>query len=327
MTPAPLSVVIEKVAEISKYHPVRNRDSVVKIINGVISMLFRTPALRYDYFKVDDCTVVCRFDEACLTNRCPSFLGVVMPPLVQNIREIRINDTKFEITKSRVAGPCYERIGRNCRPKAEHLTPRILERDIPCTSNGQVSFRSDSDQDCGKIIGLRYVDKNGREERTDLVLSTAPVLTPTSVHKFLEITFPRRCGWMTVETADGDSLGRYHPSIYSPKHEWFRLQAGCIGTAVNYLGLREPYPLVFDTDMVPFSDDTLWTLAYPAYQNLGNMELTAGQVNALSRIYSQLNAVTTEDSAGKNLNFNKILLPESGRTMLSTGRLMSRTPR
>lgn len=327
MTPAPLSVVIKQVAELTHYNPVRNRESILKVINGIISMMFRTPALRYDYFKVEDCAVACKFDEGCITNRCSGFVGVVMPALVQNIREIRINDTMFEITESRVMGPCHERLGRDCRPKAEHLTPRLLEYDIPCTSQRQVSFRSDSDQDCGKAIGIRYVDMNGREERHDLVLSTAPVLTPTSVWKFLDIAFPERCGWITVETADGDSLGRYHPSIFTPRHEWFRLQRGCVGDNVSYRGLREPYPLLFDTDLVPFADPVIWRLAMPAFQNLDSMELTAGQSQALNRIYAQLSAVTTEDSAGKNLNFNKILLPESGRAMLATGRVMSRTPR
>ncbi len=79
-------------------------------------------------------------------------------------------------------------------------------------------------------------------------------------------------------------------------------------------------PYVFDTDMVPFSDITLWTLAYKAFQHLGSMELTGAQIAALARIYSQLTAVTNEDLSAKEHNFTTRLLPESGRAMQSTGR-------
>ncbi len=335
MTPAPLSKVIRVVATATNYNPERNRAQILELINGVMGMLYRTPAWRQNYCQAEQCTLVTTFTEYC-RNPCPAgFLAVVIPPGISNIREIRVNDIMYQITEERVSVGCrgiYPYNSRNgryprsiaCEPKAERLKPRLLERDIPNCDNRVVSFRSDSDKDCGKSVGVRYINGNGDEVREDLILSTSPVSTSVSVIEFLEISFPERQGWMVVETAEGKPLGRYHPSIYSPVHEWFRLQSGCCGLKASFRGIQEPVPFLFDTDMVPFSDPPLWRAALKAYDHIDSMELDGAQNAGLARIYSFLNAVTTEDLSAKNMNFNTLLLPESGRQMLGTGRLFSR---
>mgnify|MGYP000249246434 CR=1 FL=1 len=341
MTPAPLSKVIRVVAKATSKDPVANREEIVDLINGTIDMLYRTESLVWLYFKSDGCAIAEAFNENCRTGPCTSFTGVVMPAQLQNIRELHTDGYKYEITAKRVGldypvgrdyqmGRAYPAgfdypIGRGCELKAEHLPPRLLARDIPaCNDSRVVTFRSDSDEDCGKLIGVRYYDLNNREQRIDIVLGPGRVSTGTSVGEFVEIVFPERCGWITVETDNGTELGRYHPSILTPVHEWFRLQGTCAGRKVHYYGLREPMPLVFDTDLVPFSDNTLWRLALKAYEHVDTLELTPGQQQGLNRIYASLAAVTAADQRNDNMNFNTLLMPESGRTMLSTGRAMMR---
>ena len=332
MTPAPLSRVIKVVAEASKYDPVRNRQEIVSIINGCLAMLFRTPATRLNYFNVDGCAISGAYSEQCLTYQPGTFLGVVIPCNISNIREIRSDSTFFEISEARVDNRClqtaryydYSNSRRQCQPIAEHLPMRLLEADIPCTSGRVITFRSCNKEDCEKLVGVRYLDMNGREQREDIVLANFPMSTSVSVSTFLDISFPEREGWITVETAEGNLLGRYHPSIFTPQHEWYKLQFGCPGARISYRGIREPMPLVFDTDMVPFSDSTLWRLALKAYDFLDVMTLTSEENAALARIYAQLSAVTSEDLAARNHNFNNLLLPETGKAMLSTGRYFSR---
>lgn len=326
MTPAPLSKVIRVVAKATSKDPVANRAEVVDLINATLDMLYRTESLVWLYFKADGCVVTEAFTENCRTGPCTSFTGAVMPAQLQNIRELHADGYKYEITAKRVDHGCP--VGRGCDLKAEHLPPRLLARDIPtCGDSRVVTFRSSSDEDCGKVVGVKYYDLNNREQRIDVVLGPARVSTETSVGEFVEIVFPERCGWIVVETDNGVELGRYHPSILTPVHEWFRLQGTCTGRKIHYYGLREPMPLVFDTDLVPFSDNTLWRLALKAYEHVDTLELTAGQQQGLNRIYASLAAVTAADQRNDNMNFNTLLLPESGRTMLSTGRAMMRGTR
>jgi len=337
MTPAPLSKVIRVVAKATSKDPVANRDEIVDLINGTLDMLYRTESLVWLYFKADGCAITETFTENCRNGAFTCFTGVVMPAQLQNIRELRADAYKYEITAKRVAtdfalgrdyltGSDYPLV-RGCELKAEHLPPRLLARDIPSNDSRVVTFRSDSQEDCGKLIGVKYYDLNNREQRIDIVLGPGRVSTGTSVGEFVEIVFPERCGWITVETDNGTELGRYHPSILTPVHEWFRLQGTLPGRKIHYYGLREPMPLVFDTDLAPFSDNTLWRLALKAYEHVDTLELTAGQQQGLNRIYASLAAVTAADQRNDNMNFNTLLMPESGRTMLSTGRAMMRRTR
>lgn len=326
MTPAPLSKVIQVVAQATSYHPERNRIQIVERINGVMGMLYRIPAFRQNNCRVEDCTLTRTFTEHCVGCAPRTFVGVVMPAGVTNITELRCNDVLFELTNSRVPGGCGPSRGWNCPPRAERLTPRLLEADIPeCRDSRVLTFLStEIAADCGKPVGARYADMNGREVREDVVLGTSPAGTSTSVLGLLELSFPERSGWIQVETQDGAGLGRYHPSIYSPVHEWFRLEGVGCGVKIGYRGTREPMPVVFDTDMVPFSDAAHWRLAIKAYDNIDSMELESNQIAALNRIMQSLAAVNEADLSAKNLNFNTTLLPETSKRMLSTGRALRR---
>ncbi len=168
------------------------------------------------------------------------------------------------------------------------------------------------------------MDMNDREQREDIILGPGVTTTSMSVRKFLEITFPQRKGWITVRTAQGAFLGRYHPAVYIPQHEWFRMQAGSPGMVVNYRAIREPLGLVFDSDMVPFSDDTLWRMAIKLHQNIDATELNGAQVNALNRMAGMVSAVSREDISAKHANYSSVLMPETAKNMLATGRLFSR---
>lgn len=322
---APLSKVLKTVASITGYDAVLNRGTLVEKINGVLSMLYRNEDTRLNYFQVEDCTLACFNTEHCQNEGLKHFLGVVIPAGVRNIHELRVNDTMLEITAKRVPIRCAPRyVARGCPPAAEHLRPRLLEKDIPACGSRRVAFSSTSKQDEGCLVGVRYADLNGSEVREDIVLSPSPMSTSTSVAAFLEITFPERCGFIIVSSEEGDILGKYHPSIYEPVHEWFRLATGCAGMKVGYRALREPYPVVFDTDKVPFSDIVLWRMAIQCYNNLDSMELTNSQASQLNRLWVQLAEVSNQDLNSKNLNFTHRLMPDTSEAVMATGRYFSR---
>ena len=325
MSPAPLSKVIRIVAKASGKDPVEARSDIVDTINGVLEMLYRTEATRIQYFKADGCVYAAHFQENC-RNNCATgtgFKGVVMPSGVINIRELRADEWAYQITEERVATGCGRFDPSLCNPRAEHLPPRLLERDIPgCGDNRVVTFRSSSQDDCGKLVGVSYLDMNGSVQREDILLGITPMGTSVSVAEFMDISFPERCGWLTAETAEGAPLGRYHPSILSPRHEWFRLEHSCAGR-IQWRGMMEPHPLVFDTDVVPFSDTYLWSIALKAYEFRDTLDLTPAQAQGLNRMFAALAAVTAADLASENTNFNTRVIAGSARSAMSAARLMS----
>ena len=325
MNPAPLARVLKVVGIITGKSI---RADLVEMVNGVLEMIYRDENLLWKYFKADGCRSVTTFYEPCQNRAAVAFKAIVMPPNVINVRELTMDGVPFRITEERVDPTCWAYTRSKCDLPAEHMPPRLLEADIPlCNDSGQVTFRSDCTADCGKLVGVRYLDRNGNEQREDIELSTSRTPTSVSVVQFLEITFPEREGTITVETVDGFRLGCYHPSIFIPLHEWFRLTLGCSGSVMQYRGLSTLAPVVFDTDPVPFSDSYLWRLAIKAYENVDSMELTPGQNNGLTRIYNQLGRVGVADLATENANFNTVIPSNLAKTTLGAARTLSRRGR
>jgi hypothetical protein len=145
-----------------------------------------------------------------------------------------------------------------------------------------------------------------------------------SVQEFLEITFPERSGFITVETAQGFFLGKYHPDILIPRHEFFRLQVGCSGRKATYRGLHDFREVRFDTDMVPFSDSYRWKQVLKAYEMSDASELSAGQERALARVWQQLAATGVADMSSDNNNFNPVVISSSAKSMLSVSKHLTR---
>jgi len=323
MIPGQVSKVLNVVSKISGS---TDRSENLAKINEVLQLLYRDPNLMWLYFKAEGCAPVHYFQEPCrncnvLFFNPTSFYGVVIPSGVNNITELRRDGFEIEITEERVNARCW---WDPSFMRAEHLPPRLLERD-PCGSR-QVFFQSCGDNCCddqGKLVGVEYIDLKGGHQREDIELGISPAGTSLSVGRFISITFPERSGVMKVTSSEGAVLGLYHPSILIPIHEWYRFNQACPGSLISYRGLREPVDLVFDTDMVPFSDVPLWRLGIRAAQYIDTMELTPGQSNGLARIHAQLAAVGVSDSDAHKKNFNTLLFPVTSKNALTTARVFS----
>lgn len=334
MTPAPLSKVLDTVSKLLNKTLPRDREFVLERINSAQQLLSRNEATRLLYSKQHGCSVAGMFMDQCRNcSMIPrKFVGVVMPPNAMNISELMADFSDFDITTEPVPPVCVpwgawlqgRRDGDN-RPRAEKLPPRFLERDIPgCGDSRKVTFRAENDEDCNLLVGVRYLDLTLRDQREDIVLSTVPCATKLSVSEFLNITLPHRCGWIVVETEDGTELGRYHPSIYVPMHEWFRLEILCPGYKISWRGLMEPVPAVFDTDMVPFSDRPFWELALKVLDMQAKTDLTPNEQTNLARIYQALAQFADADLDAQKKNFVNKAIPMMSHAVLATGRTFSR---
>jgi hypothetical protein len=311
-----------------------DREWLVTRANSVLQLMWRTPSTLQLHFRERGCSVARMFTESCLTcSTAPrQFAGVVLPPNVMNVTELMADYCPFEITNEPVPPQCLpwgswvnHGAGQPLNPRAEIMPARLLEAQIPlCNDSRRVTFQSDSPLDCGKPVGTEYTELTGRPMREDVILAIHPVATSMSVAEFSSITFPDRCGWITVATEDGAILGRYHPSVYVPRHEWFRLEVMVPGWRVQWRGVKEPIPLVFDSDTVPFADEPMWRLALQADKYLDQMDLTDSQSQHLSRIYATLGRMTDADMDAAKKNFNIRMMPMGSHAALSTARAFTR---
>lgn len=322
-------MVLEEVARLMGKALPRDRAEVLSKINGARQLLWRNEAFRLSYFKQRGCSRADVFQRYC-RNCSPlptGSIGIVLPPHVMNPTELMADFCSFNITSGQIIPQCWpwgqwRSMRGDERPRAERMPPRLLERDIPpvCGDSRRVTFRTDADCDCGKLIGVRYTDLNGREVREDITLSTVPSGTSVSVAEFLEITFPQRSGWIAVETEDGTPLGRYHPSVYVPLHEWFQLEIWCPSVNIQWRAQKEPTRLVFDTDMVEFSDVPMWELALKVLEYQARTNLTSTEQSNMARIYEALGRVSDADMDAKKKNFVTAVVPSASMASMATAR-------
>src|SRR6187431_464447 len=323
-----VSRVLKMVATLKGGRLPQDRQRLLGQINSVRQMLWNNEAFREGACRNDGCAIVECFREACRNCSCKPIIytGIVLPPGVTNITELLRDGQEVEIQYGRLdpdgcCNKCY-----NCLT-AELLPQRLLERDTPWDSNGRIVFHCDDPADTGLPVGVRYVDFAGREHRQDLELSESGVVTEVSVLQFLEITFPERCGWIRVRTEEGHPLGRYHPSIFVPKHTHFRIIGSNPGEAFMWKGLQEPYDLVFDSDPVEFSDLPKWKICLALEELLSQVEMTSGQRSGEANLTAKLAAFFASDLSAQNKTFSGRLMPRSRAAMFGAGMLFSGTRR
>lgn len=319
-----LAPVLSLVAEIDGDDPVRDRKMLLRRINSTRQLLWKMEAFREGACVENGCSVVELFREPCRNCSCRPvyYTGIVFPPLVTNIREIMKDGREVQIQYARIhpqgCGGCWDCL------IAEELPTRLLERDIPWDSNKRVVFRGSDPLDNGLTVGVRYMDYNGHEQREDLELHEAGVVTSVSVMHFLEITFPDRCGWIEVTTEEGDKLGRYHPSINSPTHQHFRVNGTQCGDNLHWKALRERYNLVFDTDEVEFSDDPTWTVALALQKMVAQVDMTPSQRAGQADLTSKLSGFFTSDLSAQNKSFHGRVMPRTRMGAMGTAMLFGR---
>lgn len=319
-----LGKVLRIVAELDGMNVTSDRGILLTRVNSVRHMLYKNEAFREGFCTTEGCSVVECFREDCRNCSCKPtiYTGIVLPSLVENVREIRKDGRNVEIQYSRVdpsgcCSPCWQCL------VAEELPNRLLERDIPLDSNGRVVFTAEDPADNGLIVGVRYVDFNGNEQRQDLVLSSNGVVTELSVLHFLEITFPERCGWIAVKTEDHIKLGRYHPSIYVPEHGHFRIRGTQPGDKMMWRALQYPYEVVFDTDPVEFGELIAWKVCLSVEGLLGQIDMTGSQRAGYAANLETLSGFFTSDLSAKNKSFHGRTMPRTRSGALGTAALFA----
>lgn len=226
-------------------------------INTIRRVEWKNEAARFLKFKADGCVCAECYEDIC--SPCGrSFVGITLPQNVVGLHYLEAKGKRIDMTN--------ERLGSNgcCSPcgclRAETLIARApLEHDLPAGYKGVIVFKGMDASDKGKRIGVEYVMRGtGEVRREDIALELSGKETKYSPLRFNMITFPERCGWIDVQTADGFSLGSYHPSITAPAHYRVRLSGVSKGDVVKWEGFKEPHDVMFDSDRVEWDDPLDW---------------------------------------------------------------------
>jgi len=260
MQPTSLAQAIKFAA---RQYPGESRDDLVRRINMVRAVMWKSPEKRELVFRTDGQEQVEQYVDFANWSCRRLFTGITLPVHVTVAEYLQIHERRVpidgEVKKNLPAG--YN--GDHHRPNAARLAVKVaLKRDIPVNNLGPVVFRCEDANDNGKRMGCEYIVAGGAIVREDILLSSSGPETTQVPVEFLKITFPQRCGFIRVFTDNGIELGSYHPSILSPGHIRIHINGACCGQLVHWIGLREPTDVVFDTDQVEMASEFDWINAF-----------------------------------------------------------------
>lgn len=251
------------------------RQACLAAINRVRGSWWKIEAMRQTVFKWTDCVCVQEFLDDCNGSCSRWYLGLTLPMNVTGVDHLEWNGVHVPVTAftnhavnnvyggiafpGSVASPLYN-LQRGLAAEFTSYQP-CLQNEIPRNYKGTLIIKNQDSADNGKKAGIRYMNFEGTIIREDVLLNVSGYETSQSPRKVLEITFPKRCGYISVLTEDGYYLGSYHPSVLAPKHRRIRLSGlpGCChGSTIDCSGLMEPMDVVFDTDRVEVASEVDW---------------------------------------------------------------------
>lgn len=231
-----------------------DRAYLVKQIHKLRTAMWEEPNAREAYFKRNGCECVECITDTCGTSCRPSYSAITFDVNMVGIHLLSHNQQTIDLSADPLvsAGCCG-----SCSCKLyELLVEKFpLKRAIPRGYQNKFILKNTDSADNGKIAGIRYVNTKGGIIRADMKLDTQGVGTEWNVGKVLELTLPRRCGWIEAMTVDGYNLGSFHPSITAPMHMRAKLAGVRAKELVQWIGYKEPIRAIFDTDFIEFGGE------------------------------------------------------------------------
>jgi hypothetical protein len=224
--------------------------------------MWASPERRELVFRTEDQEQIEVFQDFSKWGYRATYTGIALPVNVVNCEYLDINGRRVPIESGPIENVKFGNYAGHHRPVAtRRITKSSLRHDIPYNNKAVVVFRCEDPADNGSRVGVEYVTRDGSVVREDILVNTSGPETSKIPVYFTKITFPERQGWIKVTTADGFSLGSYHPSVTSPQH--IRIQIdGCFpAQIVKWVALQEPMDVVFDSDLVEVAQEFDWIQA------------------------------------------------------------------
>lgn len=231
-----------------------DRQYLMRQIHKLRTAAWEEENAREAYFKRSGCECVECITETCGTRCRPNYSAITLDVNMVGIHVLTHNEQPIDLATDPLgnAGCC----GSCACKKYELMVERFpLKRALPRGYKNKLILKNTDSSDNGKIAGIKYVNPDGKILRADLKLDSQGVGTEWNVGKVLELTLPRRCGWINAMTVDGYNLGSFHPSVLAPMHRRVKLAGVAAGETVHWEGYLEPIRAVFDTDFIEFGGE------------------------------------------------------------------------
>lgn len=288
MNGGPFSVVKKTVADAAglDVKNAQDNEAIYDAANDALALLWGTEAGRLALFEDMGCACAECYWQKC-SNCRGSWIGISLPANVTQIHSLRVDGSVVKMVEMHHHGAydcscCYSSCG--CWSASDYGNLHWLEREPSEKQPVGVLFFVDDRKDEGLLAGVSYEDPSGIERREDIRLTAEGTQTSHPVACWNSITFPERCGWIEVRTDANELLGRYHPSIYEPRHRRFRIKGISEGTKIEWEGSTVPMKIKFDTDRVPTTDPKIWQYAI----KISNLALKENRTAQEERAYGTM---------------------------------------
>jgi len=209
----------------------RECSRVIDLVNDIREMIYEFSPLAW---RVTLCAPVKCFCQEC-GNCQSSWNGIALPAYVENVLAVWHDDRPLPVTDRWGIYP-YDAEWWN-RPTMQAIdmgTGYPFLVDPPCDQCFQMAFRCRLKADAGKMMTIRYMDRNGINRVEEIELSDLWTSTKYPVRKVEGggISLPLgRTGNVQARTADGLTLGEWEPWETVPSYRRIKLPGrGCCPT-------------------------------------------------------------------------------------------------
>ena len=247
----------------AKHYPGMSREWYVGEINKVRQVFWRSPGKRELVFKDNGIERAQTYRDLGQWNFHRQYTGITLPVNITSIEYLQINGRRVPVQSQELENLPQGFTGDFHRPMAEIETIKsCTQYDIPQNNRGPVCLFAVEASDNGKRAGIEYLTANGNIVREDILITASGPETTQVPVKIQSLTLPERNGFVRVMTADGVELGSYHPSITAPEHLRLHINGLRMGQVVEWVGLREPSDVIFDSDLVEINSELDWIAAF-----------------------------------------------------------------
>lgn len=290
MQPTSLAQVLQIAAKRYGKSVATDRPFLVSKINQVRSAMFKNEAQRENLFRINGCECLQTFTDACGPGCNETFQGITLPVGVEAVTHLEIGNFRIDVTARAMAngGRC------GCQKLMAEIEPvdAVLKSPVPIGYLSHIIFQVTSAQDNGLKAGVEYIDLSGQIIREDIVMNTGVVETSHPVRQFTAVTLPDRTGNVRIMTRDAYVLGDYPACIIAPKHRLIHIAGLRRAATVKWWGLKRPLPVIYDTDLVEWSDEVDWLNAFMWLE----LHFTEGKSAAQSGTYNAASAYVAAGS-------------------------------
>lgn len=235
----------------------RNREELLTVLNDARALLYTIyQRVRLDFY-IEGCVAVQEFCQPCLScsDTPATYLGISLPAEIEQVETLFAGTCPVPLYDKWVEYRTYIRGSGGCLKGIDMGGDYPIQGDIDCGKCAKLKFTAIAQEDCGKIITVRYRD-NGYEERQEHIKLAMEGLCieaqASSLARPGGIVLPTgmKGGVIVQNAVDGRCLGRLSPRLTVPSFRRMKLTGICAGSHVAFRATRKFTEVFWDWEVI-----------------------------------------------------------------------------